>query len=33
MLFDEEKKQIPFIEELKIIREIVDELQEECPYF
>jgi len=26
MVFDDDKKQIPFIEELKILREIVDDL-------
>jgi len=26
MLFDEDKKPIPFLEELKIIREIIDDL-------
>ena len=33
MLFDENKKQVPFIDELKFIREIVDELQKKTPYF
>lgn len=33
MLFDEDKNQIPFLEELRLIREIIDELQEETPYF
>lgn len=33
MLFDDDKKPVPFIEELKIIRQIVDELQEKTPHF
>jgi hypothetical protein len=33
MLFDEDKKPVSFIDELKIIREIVDDLQKETPYF
>lgn len=33
MLFDDNRDQVPFIEELKIIREIVDELQKVTPHF
>lgn len=33
MLFDEDRNQVPFIEELKTIREIVDELKEKTPHF
>ena len=33
MLFDEDKKPIPFIEELKIIRGIIDDLQRKTPHF
>lgn len=33
MLFDDNKSPVPFIEELKIFREIVDELQEKTPHF
>lgn len=33
MLFDENKTPIPFIEELKIIREIIDDLQKTTPHF
>ena len=33
MLFDDDKTQVPFMEELKIIREIIDELQAITPYF
>ena len=33
LLFDEKKKSISFIEELKIIREVVDEIKKETPYF
>ena len=33
MLFDEDKKPVSFIDELKIIREIVDELQKDTPHF
>lgn len=33
MLFDDDKVQVPFLEELKIIREVVDELQETTPHF
>ena len=33
MLFDDNKDPVPFIEELKIIREIIDELQKTTPHF
>ena len=33
MLFDDEKNPVSFIDELKYIREIVDELQKKTPYF
>ena len=33
MLFDDDKKPVPFIEELKIIREIVYNLQKTTPHF
>lgn len=33
MLFGDNKEPVPFIEELKIIREIVDELQKKTPHF
>jgi adenosine deaminase CECR1 len=33
MLFDDDKKPLPFIEELKIIRAIVDDLQKTTPVF
>jgi len=33
MLFDDDKKQVDFVTELKIIREIVDELQVDTPHF
>ena len=33
MLFDDDKKPIPFLEELKIIREIIDDLQKDTPHF
>lgn len=33
MLFDDDKKSVPFIDELRYIREIVDELQKETPNF
>ena len=33
MLFDDDKNPVPLLEELRIIREIVDGLQKETPYF
>ena len=33
MLFDDDKKQVDFVTELKIIREVIDELQKETPHF
>lgn len=33
MLFDDDKKPIDFVTELKIIREIIDGLQKDYPYF
>jgi hypothetical protein len=33
MLFDEDKKAVSFMEELKIIRAIIDELQKATPHF
>lgn len=33
MLFDEDKTPLPFIEELRALREVVDELKEKTPHF
>ena len=33
MLFDDDKKPVPFIDELRYIREIVDDLQKKTPHF
>lgn len=33
MLFDDDKKPVPFIEELRYIADIVDELRKKTPYF
>ena len=33
MLFGDNKEPVPFMEELKIIREVVDEIQKETPNF
>lgn len=32
-MFDDDKKLMPFIEELRAIREVVDELKEKTPHF
>jgi len=33
MIFDDDKNQVPFMEELRIIRDIIDELQAVTPHF
>ena len=33
MCFDDDKKEVPVLEELKVIREIVDEMQLVVPHF
>lgn len=33
MLFDEDKNQVPFLEELRIIQQVVDEIKKDTPHF
>lgn len=33
MLFDEDKNQVPFLEELRIIKDVVDDIKKDTPHF